>query len=390
VAQSKVCFLFIAQQHQVLHAISLAAELSRSSRHEIHVAAATGRHLDYIRAAMRRLGAGRVRYHRLWPEEVLPLGRRSIPPKAVALGLNLPLLSQFDAIVTPERSSLMLKWMGLRDQIFIHTDHGAGDRAVGYEARIAQFDLVLLAGEKQKRRMAQEGLLHDGGYAVVGYPKFDAVDALAAAQPPPSLFADPGRPTVLYNPHFHRELSSWRRFGMDVLKQFAGSTDYNLIFAPHVRLFDGARAQAREAVMRFGDHANIHVDLGGERAWDMTYTRMADLYLGDVSSQVYEFLRQPKPCLFLNATGVDWRGDENYAHWSFGPVLDGAEGLIAELDTARASHSRFAPAQRAAFADTFSLAGPASKRAAAAVSDYLQARTARPQVEDLPARPAAA
>jgi hypothetical protein len=280
-------------------------------------------------------------------------------------------------IVAPERTSLLLKSLGLRRQLFVHTDHGAGDRAVGYEERISQFDLVLLAGEKQRERMAAAGLIREGDYAVVGYPKFELVDRLDP--PVPSLFAE-ARPTVLYNPHFSSALGSWDRFGEAVLEEFAASADYNLIFAPHVRLFDGAPARARRAAERFAGAPNIHVDLGSDRCCDMTYTRMADVYLGDVSSQVYEFLRLPRPCLFLDAHGIDWPGDENYAHWAFGPVVHSPAGLCAAVGHARASHPDFRAVQVHGFARTFDLGASASERAAAAILARVRLLAPEPEI----------
>ncbi len=53
----------------------------------------------------------------------------------------------------------------------------------------------------------------------------------------------------------------------------------------------------------------------------MDYTLGCDIYVGDVSSQVYEFLVRPRPCLFLNAHGAEWRGNPDYAMWAFGPVI---------------------------------------------------------------------
>jgi hypothetical protein len=376
IRRPKVCFVFIAQRHQILHGVSIAAALARSGRIDVHVAATTSDHLDYIRELVSRLGGAALTYHRLWPDGPLFRGGRSVAPKAAALALNLKLFRRFDVIVTPERTSLLLKRLGLRRQIFIHTDHGAGDRAVGYEPRIALFDMVLLAGEKQRRRMQAAGLLREDGYAIVGYPKFDVVDAIRAE--PPALFAD-DRPVVLYNPHFHPELGSWRRFGLGVLEQFAASADYNLIFAPHIRLFDGAPPRMREAAERFADCGNIHVDLGGERSVDMTYTNVADVYLGDVSSQVYEFLRRPRPCLFLNAPGAPWEDDENYAHWRTGPVVDQVHDLGRAVDQARLNHAAFAPAQRSAFARTFDLLGSSSERAASAILDCLARRLSHSQ-----------
>src|SRR5205085_183045 len=99
------------------------------------------------------------------------------------------------------------------------------------------------------------------------------------------------------NPHFDRSLGSWTAWGPQILRAFAGQRDFNLIFAPHLRLFGSRPAEAIAALAPFREHPGIHIDLGDTTAAiDMTYTRLADVYLGDASSQVYEFLRTPKPC----------------------------------------------------------------------------------------------
>ena len=54
----------------------------------------------------------------------------------------------------------------------------------------------------------------------------------------------------------------------------------------------------------------------------MTYTKAADLYIGDVSSQVCEYLFQPKPCIFLNSHHIDWKDNPYYSHWELGLVIE--------------------------------------------------------------------
>src|SRR5690606_20184835 len=84
----------------------------------------------------------------------------------------------------------------------------------------------------------RERLIADAGVApetisVVGYPKFDL------APPRPALpFVDETRPVVLYNPHVSPHLSSWYDEGRAVLDWFVEHEDYQLIFAPHVMLFE--------------------------------------------------------------------------------------------------------------------------------------------------------
>jgi hypothetical protein len=56
---------------------------------------------------------------------------------------------------------------------------------------------------------------------MVGYPKFDIIDAL----PPRRCRCSPkAKPVVLYNPHFHPTLGSWPRWGRQMLEQFAATS----------------------------------------------------------------------------------------------------------------------------------------------------------------------
>lgn len=372
-----VCFFFAAQLHQVMHAAPIAIALSRDPHFAVHIVAATAEHLALARDLAAGSDAGPIGYEivggRLFARAAR-LGDASIPPKLLTLAFAAPRLKRFDAIVVPERTSLLLKRMGLGGIPFIHTTHGVGDRAVGYDRRIRGFDLVLLAGEKQRRRMAEAGLIREGCYAVVGYPKFDAVAATASGPKMRYPFAQ-RRPVVLYNPHCDRALSSWETMGDTIIRRFAAGSRYNLILAPHIKLFDGRKQAAKDLRSRFANHPAVHIDLDSRRLVDMTYPRMADIYLGDVSSQVYEFLDRPRPCLFLDAHGADWRGDPNYAHWRYGPVIRSADGIVEAVDRAVAEHGDYRAAQQEGLRETFDdRGGRPSERAAAAIAGFLLAR----------------
>jgi hypothetical protein len=78
----------------------------------------------------------------------------------------------------------------------------------------------------------------------------------------------------------------------------------------------------------------------------MTYTMAADVYVGDVSSQVYEFIYQPRPCVFLNATGMDQTGNPDFAFWRFGEVVSEPAAIGPAITRALAGHGEFAEAQR--------------------------------------------
>jgi hypothetical protein len=364
----RVCFLYIAQGHQVLHSLSAAVELARRCPDvAVDVAATSAQVLDLAQQLAQRLGGAPIGWRRLGPRWLSRLaGPEGVAPKLPMLATNARNLRRYDVVVTPERTTAALRLFGPAPKL-VYTQHGAGDRGGPFEPRLRQFDLVFSAGAKQRDRMIAEGLVAPAACPVVGYPKFDLVDRLA--RPLPKLF-DEARPTVLYNPHFDRRLGSWTAWGPQILRAFSDQRDFNLIFAPHLRLFGGHKAEEIAALAPFRDHPAIHIDLGDTMAAiDMTYTRMADVYLGDVSSQVYEFIRTPRPCLFLNPAHGAWVGEESFAHWKFGPVIDDLTDVVAAVVEARSTHGAWRDAQVRGFRHTFDeTATPASVRAAAAIA----------------------
>ncbi len=381
----KIGFLFNHDQiHQVAHSLPVALALARQEPSlEIVIAtsnsrltdevkrlcAADGTDLSIVQLKLRR---PLTRFAARHLEAVLP---------ATKIGIyrdNLDFFRSLDALVVAEKTSLMLKTRyGLDGLRIIHTRHGAGDRAIGFDKASSRFDHVLVSGPKIRDRLIDEAGISPERLSMVGYPKFDLLPDEPARLP----FQDNGKLTVLYNPHPSPHLSSWYRHGQAVLEHFLRDDRYNLIFAPHVMLFHRRFVLTidRLRVDRPGiiDKAvltapNIHVDLGSRASTDMTYTSAADIYLGDVSSQVYEFLHRPRPCLFLDSHGTNWRGNPNYAHWQAGEVIGDPADLGAALDRAVQSHAHFLPIQQEMFQRSFDLTGERSAdRAARAVIDCL-------------------
>ena len=371
--------------HQVAHSAPMIARLAELHPElEIAILTSTDAQAALIREQLPAAVVASIRFVDLRLSSALEkldrVVRHIAPFRRVAiLRSNLEVLRGFDALVVPEATSSMLKTrFGLDHLKLIYTHHGAGDRSVGFGEELTRFDLVLVPGPKIRDRLMSRGLIRDGGYAMVGYPKFDAVTANDAERPP--LFAN-DKPTVLYNPHFEPRLSSWYDMGIEVLDYFAGTSEYNLVLAPHVMLFqrrlhtslESFTVRLRHALPeRFLMHENIHVDLGSNRCIDMTYTLGADVYLGDVSSQVYEFLLRPRPCVFLNAHRAQWQNDPNYLHWTCGPVLQDVAALDETLARAAEDRARYRPVQESLFAQTIDTSDiPSSRRAALAVAEYL-------------------
>lgn len=250
-------------------------------------------------------------------------------------------LRRADALLCAERTSTALRWLPGGMPRFIHMLHGAGDRRVGFEPRLAHFDHILTVGEKDRTRIVEEGLRPPWACHVAGPVKLASLRPDASAR---SLFGN-DRPVILYNPHFRRKLGSFRLVADKLIDAILADGGYNLIVAPHVRLAESwpeseiARWEARSVAGR------VIVDMGSEKSHDMSYTSAAHLYLGDVSSQVYEFLAYPRPCLFFNSHGAEWRNDPNYVMWRFGPVIGPDDELVPAIDDAFSSHTGFRAAQ---------------------------------------------
>nr|WP_206370745.1 hypothetical protein [Solimonas marina] len=387
----KIVFPYIAQFHQIPHSLPIAIELAR--RHpecEVHIAYPGERYLPFIQRLVNEYAPG-VPLHfdclRLDPINRARVASERLAWKQFALWLNRDYFNGFDAIATPERTSLFLRRIGVTRPKLIWTRHGAGDREIGFAKDVVKFDFVLMAGHRIEKRLLEKRLIRPGDYAVGVYAKFDWLRPGASAAP--HLF-DNDRPTVLYNPHFRGSLSSWPHFGMSVLEQFADSQRYNLIFAPHVRLFDPPRASNLKPFQRFVGLPHLHIDLGSERSIDMSYTRAADLYLGDVSSQVSEFVFRPRPCLFLNAHGVEWQRDPSYGFWQLGPVSNTAAAIEHQVSLAFDAHHDYLDVQRRYIDETFALPPGSCSAAggAGAIVAFLRRSALRQTLTSVPRPPA--
>ncbi len=367
-----------AAPHQVFHAAPIAFELSRQYP---ELSATLICSSPRVEAAARRIGSlytdHRVRFQRAR----VPRGFRLMQPllepvrlveKDAVRGFNRELFREFDALVVPEANSLKLKGRAdLSHLRMIYTHHGAGDRSIGYHERHRAFDLILCPGDKVRSRMSGELGIPDSRLAVTGYPKFEVVDQL---DPPEPLFAN-DKPVVLYNPHFSNREASWRSHGLQVLEFFKNQRDYNLIFAPHVLLYKRALRHGGRPLRRFRGLPNIHIDTGSEASVDMTYTALADIYLGDISSQVYEFIRNPRPCLFIDTGEV--RNPADRLCQRMGDVLQDTSELPVALASAFERHERYyKDIQQELFRSAFDTSdrdrSPAT-RAAMAIRDFLEA-----------------
>jgi hypothetical protein len=334
----------IGGQHQFAHFLPVAFELAASGACDVRIFVPSPADAHAVQALAARLGMAA-------PEiTVMDMPRAARASLPFALRKIAQLLAwatrirQADAILCAERTSTILKRLPGRCPPLIHIPHGAGDRAVGFEDRFRFFDRVIVSGAKDRDRLIREGCVAADRCSVGGPVKLAAMLRPGADRPRP---LSGRRPVILYNPHFHRRMGTGPLIARQLAETIRAGDRYDLIIAPHVRLAQGLGRAARAEWEALAVPGRVMVDLGSERSSDMSYTLAADLYVGDVSSQVYEYLVRPRPCLFVNGHGAQWRGNPDYAMWRFGPVIEPGADLAAAIDDAVASWPDFRQAQMA-------------------------------------------
>ncbi len=297
--------------------------------------------------------------------------RQGLFPKvSKVVKYNKKTLMGFDALVATDFSLRHLMKKDVDRKVrYICTFHGAGDRAYGFSERRKAFDFLLIPGKSSWDRLFEKKIVNDQNARIVGYSKFDLVlDSQSSSK---RLF-DNDKLTFMFNPHFEDGLSSWNHWGNRVLEYFYNNPAWNLIFAPHVMLFNKKKNPIAEKYYHAG---NIIVDYSSGALMDMTYTINSDVYIGDVSSQVYEFLYRPRPCIFLNPHGFIWKGDPSFKMWNLGDVVENFLHFDGAVQRAVQHHGKYIRKQIEQIEYKFSKSpAPASRRAAHAITDFLNNR----------------
>lgn len=358
----KIGFVYFDIEYLIPHFLGPAYELHKNFKDaEVKIIVPQMQH-EYLYEQMDKLGLPKdmvVELPTYFHKKIAyKLQGKKRPSHRFVFKKNLAYFEQFDVlafVVFNHQPLLSIKDKGVK---FAYLKHGAGDNSHPYLPRhkkiLEQFDLVIASGKKIKDRFQQMGSFPSTEFKICGYPKADLIPRLKKP-----VFFKNSNPVVLYNPHFNRDFTSFFKWGEKILDFFYRHKEYNLIFAPHMRLFDKRYPDTLSPGIipsKYYEAENILVDLGSIKSVDMSYTSAADIYMGDISSQVYEFLLTGlKPVIYLNAHQTDWKNDKFYANWHFGKVLNNPEDLNRLLKTSREWHGDFIDKQKKALEYTFDI-----------------------------------
>ena len=377
---TKIAVLLGAEPYQVHHVAGIAWALSEQDGLEVHIIATLPETLREFEALARNAGAKPL------PSRLLhvPARFRLLQKLAVFGSLkaaimrhpaNCKLLSSYAAIVTPTDHAGVLRPYLNPLPTMVYVNHGIGGRAASYSDKYLNFDFVIVPSRKDERRLLEDHLIRPCHY-VVSYPKLELARKLARIRAP--LFAS-DRPVVLFNAHSKRSLRSWERFAKPLIDHAARTGDFCLIVAPHIKLFRRRPKFLWRRWERLAVPGRVIIDLGSQRSLDTTYTAAADIYAGDVSSQLSEFLTEPKTCVFLNAHNLAWKGARDFANWELGDVAETSDEAIAAIRSAQSRHHLYRARQLEHIDASIDRRPDAARRAADAIVEFVAAsrRTGR-------------
>jgi len=261
----------------------------------------------------------------------------SSPRKLPLLVRLLPGIWHTPVVVCAEQTSLWIPTLLPGQWRFIKTSHGVGSMSARDDRRRRSAWRLLVPSELERRTYLDRGFAAEKVIAT-GYVKASFVHHHLRPQ-----FRDE-RPIIVYAPHWQRHRSSWWDWGRGIVEMLACQHSFNVIFAPHQRLVE-RDPEVRRVLSGVSELPHVHCDLDSFALVDGSYTAAADIYLGDTSSQVVEFLVRPRPCVFLNSQRIDWRATDDHGFWTCGEVVDRFDRIEGALADAQSLHSNYSAIQ---------------------------------------------
>ena len=225
-----------------------------------------------------------------------------------------------DVIVSNMYADLKIKEViAPKKNLMVYTSHGVANRKYSFNDIVKQYDFILCSSQKEVEYRREKGQIDAKNYCVGGYLKLDI------AKPDKKNVFSNDNEVVLYNPHWDKKLTSFFKYGFEILDHFKDHPNMNLIFAPH-SLLTKRNLLLRWRLKSYKKYPNIHMDFGSKKSHNFSYLQNAAIYIGDVSSQALEFcLFELRKCIFID---VNNKKDTEYLSWKLGTVF--SDGFTIE------------------------------------------------------------
>lgn len=333
----KIAFLYIDKPYSTYHSITIAVELAKSPSFDIHILC-TERNYKLVLEILSQFNCKNITVHLLRPYWYFTMPfffEAKAQLKKTIFYKYKNLLQSYDSFVCTIYTDLFLKKILKKQKHtkYIFTNHGISNRAYSFDERVREFDLFFILGKQEQKMRKKMNHLTPFNHVTIGFLKYDAIVNI-----PNTNFFDNSKPTILYNPHWVKEFTSFHKFIDNILDFFVKNKSYNLILAPHARLIE-KNPLYRFKLKRYKKHENILIDWESEASNNMSYTNYADIYMGDISSQAIEFVFvKERPCLFLDAHNLTNNRANRPLSWDLGTVVSEIISLEDTIKLAIENH----------------------------------------------------
>ena len=350
----KVGFVYFEELHHIHHFLGVADVLYKNGI-DVKILTYKNKH-EYLYSLLEKLNISTSVVKQL-PTKIFrviieKIKRRRIPSSIYLYKKNKKELLSYDVLVfTDSNQEYIAGRRKGRYPKLVFLGHGSGDRAYIYNNKIDSFDLVTVSGEKVLNLFLSSDEYLNVKFAVCGYQKFD----VALKESHSTKLFNNENYTFIYNPHFEKGLSSYYIHGKQVLDFFVKHPKYNLIFAPHINLFNKKGYLNSSELDTYKIYDNIIIDTGSINSVNMHYLLSSNAYIGDVSSQVYEFLIKPRPCLFINSYKIDWSSNKNYQNWKMGEVIESFDDFEKSINNIVTNGNKYIAYQQKLMKVTFDI-----------------------------------
>ncbi len=344
----KLAFFLIGHKAHIHHVIPIACACSVIEGFQVDVLTSTEVNYRIINDLLELYPDNKCNVVLLkptkWYELTRKFKKKPYPTYDNIINNNFDRIVSYDVLLTPQHYlNRIMDRDEAKNKTYVLLTHGSGDSPVSYSKAKSRYDLTLLGSDEIIRLAKANGLEGNTIYKSIGYAKLEIAEKLKTDKP-----FNNNLPTVVYNPSYVKKYSSWDKWGYQILDYFAHQSKFNLIFAPHLKLFQNK--SIKKLRNRYSSCDNILIDTDTDALIDMTYTKYADIYLGDISSQGYEFLYKPRPCVFLNP-----ENKEMIKMWELGDVISDINDFDIAINNALKNHINYIEIQKEEFSKRFSV-----------------------------------
>ncbi len=310
----RIYFCYNQSIHHIYHSIFIAIELSNIQKeYEVVIFSTSKEASDIIKEELSSI-----------PNNIKFVSLRHFGYNKINFNINLFVLlcrlhmHKPKAVIVTDYFDNVFRQLRLKT-FWVFVGHGPENR--GYYSsnlHIKDYDLVIFPGRRDVEELEKKiGVLNN--YVIIGYSKLDYF--IYHKTKPLNLFKD-SKPIIMYNPHFEKSSSSFFDKGMELLQSLSNTGKYNIILMPHPDL----SRKYPELINLAKEIPNVAVI--NRPKINLDYMAIADIYITDVSSAVFEWLYFDKPVLFFNT-----KSEKNiYSAWKCGRIVRDTPSMLESIE----------------------------------------------------------